>query len=163
MSYVARVRMIHTARPQTARPTFRVLESNPYMLSRHDPAARIVLITRRPAGYPDMNTLHWAFDRLLASYATLNRSEYRIIVDTRFGPSRNDPAFESAMDALRPTTLGGFSRVVMIVRTIAGKLQITRHAQSDGMDVLVTTDINVINTELGVWLDDASLADPDSK
>jgi hypothetical protein len=110
-----------------------------------------------------MNTLHWAFDRLMASYATIDRSEHRVLIDTRAAPSRNDEAFETALAILRPASLGGFARVFMLVRTIAGKLQISRHAQSDGMDVFVSNDLSALNAELGLGLDEAVLADPESR
>lgn len=139
------------------------MDSTPYLLARYDRTLRLVLFTRRPLAYPDINTLHWAFDRLMASYATLDRSEHRVLVDTRAAPSRNDEAFESALAVLRPASLGGFSRVCMLVRTIAGKLQISRHAQSDGMDVFVSNDLSALNTELGIGLDEAVLADPESR
>lgn len=155
--------MIHTGPTPLSRPTFRVLESNPYLLVRYDPALRLALITRRPVPYPDMNTLHWAFDRILASYASINRAEHRIIVDTRGAPPRNDEAFESAMSVLRPATLDGFARIVFFVRTVVGKLQIGRHAQSDGMTVFISADLAEIGSELGIRLDDAVMADPDAK
>ncbi len=145
------------------RPTFRVLDSTPYLLVRYDRTLRLVLFTRRPVPYPDMNTLHWAFDRLMASYATIDRSEHRVLIDTRAAPSRNDEAFESALAVLRPASLGGFSRVFMLVRTIIGKLQISRHAQSDGMDVFVSNDVSALNAELGVGLDESVLADPEAR
>ncbi len=155
--------MMHNGPSSSPRPVFRVIESNPYMLARFDSLRRLILVTRRQTAYPDMNTLHWAFDRLMASYSTIVRSEHRIIVDVRAAPSRNDEAFETALAVLRPASLGGFSRVVIFVRSLAGKLQVSRHAQTDGMDVFVCSEIPTLNEELGIRLDEAMMADPESR
>lgn len=158
-----RAAMMPHSSPRSRRPVFTILESNPYLLVRHDPTRRLVLITRRPAAYPDIPTLHWAFDRIIASLDGVSRSDHRVIVDSRAALARNDEAFEAAMAVRRPEALRGFSRVVIMVRTVAGKLQIGRHAQADGMAVFICADLRELEAELGISVDETLLADSEAR
>ena len=146
--------------PRSRRPVFRILESNAYHVVRHDPERRLVLVTRRPLPYPSIDALHASFDRMIASYGGVCRVDHRILIDSRAAPARNDEAFEDAMAARRPDALRGFSRIVILIRTVAGKLQIGRHAQADGLAVLIAADIAEVGAELDVALDEALLAAP---
>jgi hypothetical protein len=65
-----------------------------------------------------------------------------LLVDTRAAPPRNDPAFESAFDAIRVMLLSGFAKIAVLVKTPAGRLQAERHAKRDGLRLTVFTDID---------------------
>lgn len=47
-----------------------------------------------------------------------------LLVDLRDARGRNDPAFEAAMARYRRPMYQGFSRVVVLVRSAIGKLQV---------------------------------------
>ena len=146
--------------PRSRRPVFRILESNAYFVVRHDPERRLVLVTRHPLPYPSIEALHATFDRMLASYGALSRADHRILIDARAAPARNDEAFEEAMAVRRPEALRGFSQIAMLIRTVAGKLQIGRHAHADGLTVFIGADVAEMGAELDVMLDEALLAAP---
>lgn len=49
-----------------------------------------------------------------------------ILVDVRFGPANNDPAFEVAMNAQMVALVRHFRRYAVVVKTAAGVLQVNR-------------------------------------
>ncbi|WP_437729824.1 hypothetical protein [Sorangium sp. So ce1335] len=63
-----------------------------------------------------------------------------LLVDLRSAVGRNDPAFEAAMQRIRPVVMRGFRRVAVLVRTPAGALQIQRHVREDGVERMIGSD-----------------------
>ncbi len=61
-----------------------------------------------------------ALDRLDAA------RDYRILMDLRDGPARNDQAFEDIIDQYRKLSWGRFAKRAILVKTAAGALQIRR-------------------------------------
>ena len=58
----------------------------------------------------------------------------------RAAPGRNDSQFEASVGAMRPELDRLFRRVVMLVATAAGALQVRRLAREQGRESLVTED-----------------------
>jgi hypothetical protein len=63
----------------------------------------------------------------------------RLLVDLRAVTPRNDPGFELAIAKFRSKLLGGEQKVVILVGTAMGALQVKRHMREDGFAVEVFT------------------------
>lgn len=64
----------------------------------------------------------------------------RLLVDLRAVTPRNDPGFEASIAKFRSKLFGGGQRIVILVRTAVGALQVKRHMREDGFPVEVFTD-----------------------
>jgi hypothetical protein len=76
-------------------------------------------------------------DRIFAEVARVlcvfDRSRLRLLVDLREGPLTQDPSIEKSIGEHRKKIISGFAKVAILVRTVAGGLQVTRHAREDGI------------------------------
>jgi len=54
-----------------------------------------------------------------------------LLIDLREGPLRNDPAFDAAVSEHRPRVFEGFHVGAVLVRTLSGKIQLSRHERVD--------------------------------
>ncbi len=80
------------------------------------------------------------FDLIEEILKNIPRKRYRLLVDARCGPLRNDSAFEAALNAHRGKLLFGFAKNAALAATASGCLQIQRFARSDGRRVFATED-----------------------
>lgn len=142
-------------------PVCRTLDQSPYFILRHLPYDGLFIVIRRPTPFPSIDAVHWAMDRLERALRAVPHAGASIIVDIRAAIPRNDPAYEEAMEQRRRTVLGGFKYIAVLVRTLSGKLQVTRHAQTDGLSVLPFHSLDDASHFLRVPLDDSLFADPD--
>jgi len=108
-----------------------------YVLSV-DRACGLLVARRTAAPYQRIGDIETCFLRVEQALAMLTRRRYRLLVDARLGPSRNDPAFESVMAQHRGKLLFGFQRNAALMATAAGRLQVRRYARADGREVFVT-------------------------
>ena len=63
----------------------------------------------------------------------MGRSKFMLLIDVRLVEGRNDLAFEQAFARHRIELVRGFSHIAILVGTPAGRLQVQRHAASDGV------------------------------
>jgi len=82
-------------------------------------------------------------DELVEAVQGLPLRETDLLFDVRGVMGRNDDAFETATLALRRRFIVHFGRVVVLVRTLVGRLQGQRFAREDriGASMLVTSDL----------------------
>ena len=66
--------------------------------------------------------------------------EWGLVIDVRAVAGNNDPDFESAMRPVRMQAVSLFGRVVVLVRSIAGRMQIERTNRDDGTHIAVAQD-----------------------
>jgi hypothetical protein len=104
---------------------------DPYMRLEIDPAKHLVRQIRSARSYEDSDTLRESIAAVLAEMAPLDRSEYVLFQDMRAPRGRNDPEFEAALAAVRPSLSVGFRRVAVLVSTNIGRLQVQRYLESD--------------------------------
>jgi hypothetical protein len=78
------------------------------------------------------------------------RDRYKLLVDARVGPGRNDPAFETLVARHRGKLLSGFAKNAALARSAAGRLQIQRYAKIDTRVVFATDDPNAAFDYLGL-------------
>jgi len=65
-------------------------------------------------------------------------TNFGVVVDMRQAPLRNDPAFENAMQRLRSEVTARFARVVLLLETDVGILQVNRLVREDEQKSFVT-------------------------
>jgi hypothetical protein len=103
-----------------------------------DRACGLVVAQRTPASYQRIGDIETCFRRIEETLSSLTRRRYRLLVDARVGPSRNDPTFEAALAQHRGKLLFGFERNAALMATATGRLQVLRYAKADGRKVFVT-------------------------
>lgn len=108
-----------------------------YVLSV-DRVCGLLVAQRTSVSYERIAQIEACFRRVDEALSTLTRTRYRLLVDARLGPSRNDPTFESALAQHRGKLLFGFQRNAALMATAAGRLQVRRYAKADGREVFVT-------------------------
>lgn len=90
----------------------------------------IVLMRRTraplPATVPELYAFYENLDRL---FGGLRTPELDLIVDSRLAPGRNDEAFERVQAEYRERIFCCFRRTVLVMGTVAGRLQIARYAR----------------------------------
>lgn len=118
----------------------RELFSNCFVNASVDDSRRIALFTRSDRPFTHLEELHDAYGALVRISASLDRKSLGLLIDLRDAPARNDPAFEQAMSKYRGPMMQGYQRVALLVKTVTGKLQVSRHALEDRTAVLVTQD-----------------------
>jgi hypothetical protein len=116
-----------------------VVLQTPHFVLRVDIPCTLVVAQRTETPFERLSDLDACFERIEEAFSGLVRSRYRLLVDARRGPSRNDPAFEASFAMHRGKLLFGFGKTSVLGATAAGRLQIQRYAKADGQDVGVTT------------------------
>lgn len=143
--------------PPSSRIGPREVFRNIYMVLRHDPGRRLIVLTRSTEPYADLESMRDTFLGLEASITYLSRPRTLLLVDSRKAPARNDPAFEGEFGRLRKHFLRDFQKTATIVQTAVGILQANRHIRKDELPMGVFTDPGEALAYLGVTLDPARL------
>jgi hypothetical protein len=103
----------------------------------------VLEVARTDRGFETLGELDRAHFELFQVLDALPRARCSIVVDLRLAPPRNDPDFEQAMLRHRPRLFEGFARRAVVVRSAVGRLNVQRHAKTDGHDDLaVFTDLD---------------------
>jgi hypothetical protein len=105
-----------------------------------DVRCRLFVAQRTSAPFEKLEDIRACFGEIERLISHIERRRYRLLVDTRTGPSRNDESFEATLKEERGKLLFGFARNAALAATAAGRLQIQRFAKADGRDVFATGD-----------------------
>lgn len=116
----------------------RALLSTKHWLMEADAENRVVWLRRLPLPFASISEIASANEAVIQRIEAAH-ARWGVIVDLRRAPSRNDPAFESAMRGLRAAVAAGFARTALLLATQAGVLQVSRLAREDGSMSFVTT------------------------
>ncbi len=95
-----------------------------------DERSRLVWLIRTTAAFPTLEMLEAAFNDVSDAVNKLP-VEWSLLVDSREGPLRNDPAFEQILARARGQIVARFARSAVLVKSAVGKLQIARYARED--------------------------------
>lgn len=117
-----------------------------YFTLRLDRAASVIYCKRKPVPFESVAECDRVYTDIVRIFSALDRPRFKLLVDLRDGPSRNDPAFEHVLGMHRRNLFMGFSKAVVLVQTAAGILQIARHARDDGLAIFAFTDEASANT-----------------
>lgn len=139
------------------------LVTNPYGLLRHFPQLNLFVFLRRGEPFPDTDALHSTMALFAHALSSIPHADSAILVDLRNTPGRNDPAFETAMAYWRPRMFAGFPKIAILVKTVLGKLQVARHAQTDRLPFFVCYTLEEAASYVGVWLPENVLADTEER
>ena len=99
-------------------------------LERHDDK-KLLVYRRSEVPFPSNDEMSAAFAALGDSLKGVHLEDWRLLLDTRLGPMRNDEAFEKAMKPYRTGFTARFARTATLVKTAVGKLQIARLAREE--------------------------------
>jgi hypothetical protein len=103
-----------------------------------DEPARLVRMSRTTTQFASPEEMQRAHKEVLRVVAPF--LEYRLLLDVRGGPSRNDPEYEKGLASLRRQIVVRFDRVAILVKSAMGGLHVTRLAREDGVRVRVFQD-----------------------
>lgn len=146
-----------THMPPSSRIGPREVFRNVYMVLRHDPGRRLLLLTRSTEPYANIEAMRETFVKLEESISYVSRPRTLLLVDSRSAPARNDPSFEAEFGRLRKHFLRDFQKTATVVMTAVGILQANRHVRKDEMPMGIFTDVGEALAYLGVTLDPARL------
>lgn len=99
---------------------------------------RILVLQRTAERYPSLQTVAQETRRVIVSFPS-GRSR-SLVVDMRRAPPTNDPGFEDAMRNLRMVVAQRVERVILLVATASGAMQITRLQRAEGTTFFTTLD-----------------------
>ena len=116
------------------------IASLPHYQLRVDRKCRLVMARRTTTPFQGISEIRDCFRDIQIKLADIPRRSYHLLVDARFGPSRNDRGFELVLEEERGKLLFGFARNAALAATAAGRLQIQRFAKQDGREVFATDD-----------------------
>ncbi len=111
-----------------------------HYLLRVDRKCRMLFARRTATPFTTSTEIRDCFHQVELALADIPRKTYHLLVDARFGPSRNDRGFELILEEERGRLLFGFTKSAALAATAAGRLQIQRYAKHDRREVLATDD-----------------------
>lgn len=128
----------------------RTLYAGPYAEIVADDTTRIVTFRRTAVPLPARDPVDSFFVQLedVMQRTLPDRLRWRLMIDVRDAPSRNDPQYERAFARHRPHMFGGFERRAVLVKSAVGRLQVNRLARAAGLEENTFTD----ETEARAWL-----------
>src|SRR5687767_3826044 len=114
----------------------REIHRSAYFVLSVDDQLRLVRRARTEEGFPSVSIAEASYDAMLEAFAreSIHRPSHSLLADVRRAPARNDPAFEQTVERYYARLYGGFRRAATLVKTQAGRLQITRLSRAHGMD-----------------------------
>lgn len=101
---------------------------------------RLVWFYRTSTPFESTEVCEAAWSEAVAVLDQLPRPSLRIVVDLRDGPMRSDPAFEKIGQRYRARLTDGFERSALLIRTLAGRLQLARHQREQQFSVQIFED-----------------------
>ncbi|WP_394822758.1 hypothetical protein [Pendulispora albinea] len=108
------------------------MEKSVYWQLTIDREHRLVRLVRTPEPYAQLVDIGASFLFVDRQLVDVDRKQYRLLVDLREGPRRNDSAFEAEMERFRRALVVSFRRTALVVKSATGLLQVKRHMQQDG-------------------------------
>jgi hypothetical protein len=117
---------------------------------RYDPTRRLIVLTRLAEPYPNLDVLRETFAHMEAAAAHIWRQKTYLLIDSRRSPARNDKAFEVEFARIRKHFLRDLQKVVTVVQSAVGVLQVARHMRVDELPVGVFTDVAEALAYIGV-------------
>jgi hypothetical protein len=89
----------------------------------------VAVIRRKPTRFSGGEQIVAENARLIERFRGL--LPFGVILDMRAAPAANDHSFEESMSPLRQALGRSFARVVVLVQTVAGEMQVTRLHRSE--------------------------------
>lgn len=116
------------------------LSTNDFVAVWVDNVREIARVTRSAQRPSSIEQVTGAFDDAIRALDRLERRRFRLLIDLREAPGRNDPEFERAMATRRSELMRSFLAVAILIKTAIGELQVARITREDGSDAKVFND-----------------------
>ena len=116
------------------------LVGNAFVSVSVDHLSGVARVTRSGQRAESVDEITAAFDQAILVLDTLDRRRFRLLIDLRAAPGRNDAEFERAMATRRSQLMRAFAAVALLVQTPVGELQVGRITREDGADAKVFND-----------------------
>ena len=116
------------------------LITTPHGAVEMDRPRRLVRMVRSGTPFNAIEEVRAFYESVAIAVEKLERRALMLLVDLREAPARNDPAFETTVAGYRKRMFADFARIGILVKTAAGKLNVSRHAKDDGHEVTVFHD-----------------------
>jgi hypothetical protein len=121
-----------------------VLDNEGYRVEKNDPAT-LVRVTRTALLFASRAHCNALCEPVQQALDRLGRRRFALILDLRVAVGRNDPEYESWFALHRRRMIEEFPRVILLMRTVIGKMHSERMLRSEkpGLnDIRITTDEN---------------------
>jgi hypothetical protein len=112
-------------------PDASLLLANEFVQVRVLADARVICVVRSAVRAESLRDIHESWGSVERALTSVVRREHGLLIDMREARGRNDPEFEAAVARYRASTIEGFRRVAVVVRSIPGQMQIQRHVNED--------------------------------
>jgi Ni,Fe-hydrogenase III large subunit len=113
-----------------------------YYELRVDADRRVAVLYRTDVAFPSIAAMRAEHARLVAAFGPELRA-LGIVVDLRAARPNNDDAFEAALQTFRVALSRSFARVVTVVQSASGAMQLARLHRQDGTSARVTHDVEL--------------------
>ena len=117
----------------------RELLSNDYFKVLAEDDARTIRLVRTATPFPSEAVVEETFTALDRATAHVV-GDWSLLIDSRGGPLRNDPHFESVLSRVRARIFARFGHIAVLVKSAVGKLQVARYAREDNKESRVFDD-----------------------
>jgi hypothetical protein len=113
---------------------------DPYIVLEVLDAQRVFLVTRKTTPLPSPDTLAQSVKSALTPLIA-TRDRWGVVYDGRASVGRNDAGFEASMSELERWAEQHFSRIVIVVATRVGELQVNRTKRDGKWRALIASDV----------------------
>lgn len=127
----------HSEEPKKA-PVLTEIYRDAYMTISADPTDILIWLRRTGVPHPTPLDLEQSFRHGSAAMDRLGRTHRVLLVDMREALGRNEPEFDAALRRIRPVVERGLRRIVVLLRSSAGMLQMKRINEEDGVTRMLT-------------------------
>ncbi|HLM72397.1 MAG TPA: hypothetical protein VK459_06890 [Polyangiaceae bacterium] len=117
------------------------LHQSPHVVIARLPGTTIIRFKRLKESPRTALEVRTQLQKTVDALNTVDRRAYSLLMDMRDAPMLHVvPEFEQILDEYRPRIMSGFAKVAVLVKTSVGKLQVTRMAREDGVDIRIFND-----------------------
>jgi hypothetical protein len=102
---------------------------------RLNPELHLISFRRTSERLKDLPLAEANYQQAVSTLDQFDRSQYKLLVDLRDSPLRNDPSFENFVAKYRMRLFSGFIKTAILVKTAVGELQMNRLAREGKLAV----------------------------
>jgi hypothetical protein len=111
----------------------RLLENEFVSVRRTHGMTRLVRVVRTSVEIDSVEQIDQAWGSVSRVLTLIDKPSHVLLIDMRSARGRNDDEFERRVAPYRASTVHGFPRVAVLVKSVPGQLQVQRHVREDGL------------------------------
>jgi hypothetical protein len=104
----------------------RTLLADPLLMVTVEDARGLVRYQRTREAFPSLDAMRALHERMFASLGGLPLQKFKLLVDVRDAPPRNDVAFEREVTRILDFIISKFAGHAVLVKSAVGMLQVQR-------------------------------------